>query len=370
MSSEDKSQRTEDPTEKRIDQAARRGDIPSSQEVKHWFMLFGAAVAIVTCAKFTVTHVSDAVLRFLAAPHDIDMDPGRLGETFVELGWQLLLALSLPISVLIVAAIAGNVLQHRPIWATGKFKPNLSTFNPVNGAKRIFGPRGFIELAKSSAKLAVIGTAAFFVVWPSFQDIRLLPSKDPAVLLDKIEEITLLLLVTAIAVMAFIAALDLLYTRYKWTEDHKMTKSEVKDERRQSEGDPLVKAKIKRVRLQRARERIAAAVPRADVVITNPTHYAVALEYKPETMAAPVLIAKGQDNIALMIRELAEEHDIPIVENPPLARAIFSAVEIDQEVPPTFYQAVAEVIGYVFRLKGKLPKRQPTAGGPEHRPII
>ena len=168
-------------------------------------------------------------------------------------------------------------------------------------------------------------------------------------------DMAIVLIFATVAVMTAIAALDYLYQRHAFIKQMKMTKQEVKDEHKQSEGDPIIKSRIRRLRLERARQRMMAAVPRADVVITNPTHYAVALEYKMEEMPSPKLIAKGIDELAQRIREVAEENDIPVVENPPLARALYSAVDLDEEIPPEHYKAVAEVIGYVMRLKGKLP---------------
>jgi len=173
--------------------------------------------------------------------------------------------------------------------------------------------------------------------------------------LDRIHEIALVIAAATVMVMTVIAALDFMYQRYNQYKNLRMTKQEVKDEHKQSEGDPHVKARIRRLRQERAQQRMMAAVPEADVVITNPTHYAVALEYKMETMPAPRLVAKGVDSLAQRIRETAEEHEVPLVENPPLARALYAAIELDEEIPAEYYQAVAEVIGYVMRLKGRLP---------------
>jgi flagellar biosynthetic protein FlhB len=181
----------------------------------------------------------------------------------------------------------------------------------------------------------------------------LVPSSDFILTLDRIHMVIVMFLTGTIVVMAIIAAFDYIYQKYAFIQQMRMTKHEVKDENKQSEGDPLVKARIRQLRSERARQRMMAAVPDADVVVTNPTHYAVALNYNIEAMQAPILVAKGMDNIALRIREVADENDVPIVENAPLARALFAAVEIDEEIPMEHYQAVAEVIGYVMRLRGE-----------------
>ena len=196
---------------------------------------------------------------------------------------------------------------------------------------------------------------AFGLAIPLLADVQLIPAFDLVHTLDRMHDMAIVLIFATVAVMTAIAALDYLYQRHAFIKQMKMTKQEVKDEHKQSEGDPIIKSRIRRLRLERARQRMMAAVPRADVVITNPTHYAVALEYKMEEMPSPKLIAKGIDELAQRIREVAEENDIPVVENPPLARALYSAVDLDEEIPPEHYKAVAEVIGYVMRLKGKLP---------------
>jgi flagellar biosynthetic protein FlhB len=195
--------------------------------------------------------------------------------------------------------------------------------------------------------------AALF--WPVFGEAELYISLDAVALMDLLRDLSGRMLVGVLAVVSVIAALDYLYQRFEFTKSMRMSRQELKDELKQTEGDPHVKARLRQIRMERARRRMMAAVPDADVVITNPTHFAVALVYDMETMAAPRLVAKGTDRIALRIREVAEEHDVPVVENPPLARALHAGVELDAEVSPEHYKAVAEVIGYVMRLRGERP---------------
>jgi flagellar biosynthetic protein FlhB len=173
--------------------------------------------------------------------------------------------------------------------------------------------------------------------------------------LERIKVIALVILAATVMIMTVIAAIDYIYQKWDHTEKLKMTKQEVKDETKQQDGDPKIKQRIAALRMERQRERMMQAIGKADVIITNPTHYAIALQYDMDTMPAPILVGKGMDSLALRIREVAEENDIPIVENPPLARALYAAVEIDEEIPAEHFHAVAEVIGYVFRLKGRLP---------------
>ncbi|MFP6710417.1 MAG: flagellar type III secretion system protein FlhB [Rhodospirillales bacterium] len=208
-------------------------------------------------------------------------------------------------------------------------------------------------------KLGIVGTVIFFLVKPMLGDLELLAAFEMEHTLQRIKEIALVILVISVMIMTVIAAVDFVYQKWDHTNKLKMTKQEVKDERKQQDGDPKIKQRIASLRMERHRERMMQAIGKADVIITNPTHFAVALKYDMDTMPAPLLVGKGVDFLALRIREVAEENDIPIVENPPLARALYATVEIDEEIPAEHFHAVAEVIGYVFRLKGKMPKAEP-----------
>ena len=210
-----------------------------------------------------------------------------------------------------------------------------------------------VESLKGIIKIAVISFVAILVVKPWLSKVNLLPTMDSMAILSFIHKIVVLLIFTVVIAVFVIAVADYVYQRYTHLKKLRMTKQEVKDEYKQMEGDPIVKSRIRQVRMERARHRMMENVPKADVVIVNPTHYAVALEYKMEQMDAPVVLAKGIDHLALRIREVAEENEIPIVENPPLARALFASVEIDQAIPQEHFKAVAEVIGYVMQLKNQ-----------------
>jgi flagellar biosynthetic protein FlhB len=225
------------------------------------------------------------------------------------------------------------------------------------GLGRIFGVQGLITLGKALVKIVLVGGAAFLAVWPELRRLELLITVDLLDLLALLARVALLLAGGALAMLAVLAVADLFYQKWDFIRNQRMSKQEVKDENRQSEGDPHVKMRIRQIRMERSKKRMMAAVPTASVVVTNPTHYAVALKYA-SGMPAPKVVAKGLDLVALKIREIAREHGVPIVENPPLARALHQAVELDREISPEFYKAVAEIIGYVMRLKGKLPQRR------------
>jgi len=256
-----------------------------------------------------------------------------------------------------VIGLAASFLQVGWTFSWEKIGFKASMISPLAGAKRLFGPRALIDFVKGLLKIGTVGAIFAFVLIPRMRDVEIMPMFTIDAMMERISDITYIFIVVAAAVMVVIAALDFAWQKYDHIQNLKMTKQEVKDENKQSEGDPAVKRRIAQLRMERARTRMMAAVAKADVVITNPTHYAVALTYDMENMAAPKLVGKGVDDVARRIREVADENEIPIVENPPLARAIYAAVELEQEIPPKYYHAVAEVISYVFRLTGRLARR-------------
>jgi flagellar biosynthetic protein FlhB len=229
--------------------------------------------------------------------------------------------------------------------------PKLHKISPGAGFKRLFSKQALANFAKGLVKLALLGSVMTALLWPERQRLDTLVSIDPAAILPLTKSLALGVMGTVVAILAIIAAADYLFQYRQWFERQKMSLQEIKDEFKQTEGDPTAKGRIRQLRIARMRKRMMAEVPKASVIITNPTHYAIALQYD-RGMNAPVCLAKGIDNIALKIREVAAEHRIPVVENPPLARALHATVEIDQEVPPEHYRAVAEVIGYVMKLRG------------------
>jgi flagellar biosynthetic protein FlhB len=259
-------------------------------------------------------------------------------------------AAAVPILVLVLAAIAGNVIQHRLVWSAEQLAPKLSKISPIAGAKRLFSKLALVNFAKGLVKLAVIGAIMTWLMWPERNRLDTLVTAEPMALIALTEVLSVKLLGATAIALALIAGLDYLFQYHQWFERQKMSLREVKEEYKHTEGDPVIKGKLRQLRQNRMRKRMMAAVPKASVVITNPTHYAVALQYE-RGMNAPVCLAKGIDSLALKIKEIAAEHHIPVVENPPLARALHATVEIDGEVKAEHYRAVAEVIGYVMRLR-------------------
>ena len=353
---EDKDSKTEEPTDKRLGKARGEGDVPVSQEIKSVAMLFGGLVVVGTMAGMILSNMAVILGRIFERLHMItfDQDENRIRvlmmEELSDIGWTLLL----PMGVLVILALVGTVGQNGFLYTPKKLQPKLSNINPINGVKRMFGLQAIVEFLKGLAKMVVVGAVVAFIVIPQFNDPSIIMDQSIETTLQQIQELIVLVLVVVVLVLGAIAYFDLIYQKFQHKKKLKMTKQEVKDEHKESEGDPKVKGRIRALRQERHRQRMMAAVPEATVVVTNPTHYAVALTYNMDDMAAPKCVAKGVDYIARRIRQIAEGHDVPIVEDPPLARALHASVEVDQEIPEEHYKAVAEVIGYVMRLRGEM----------------
>jgi flagellar biosynthetic protein FlhB len=347
----DDTERSEEPTQKRLDDALRRGDVAKSQEVNTWFVLAGATLILLSFSGTMSSGVTALLGGLLANAHQIPVDGRGLLHLLQALALGTIAAVALPFALLMLAATIGNMVQHRLVWSAEALKPKLSKISPAAGFKRLFSKIALANFIKGLIKLTLIGAVMAVILWPKRHQLDGLVTMDPAVVLPLTKTLSLEMLGTVVAILAIVAAADYLFQYRQWYERQKMSVRELKEEFKQTEGDPAIKAKIRQLRQNRARKRMMAAVPKASVIITNPTHYAIALQYD-RGMNAPLCLAKGIDNIALKIREVAAEHNIPVVENPPLARALHATVEIDQEVPPEHYRAVAEVIGYVMRLRG------------------
>jgi flagellar biosynthetic protein FlhB len=351
--SEDKDARTEDPTSKRLSKARSEGDIPISQEVKSAAMLVGGLVVVGVLAPWVAKELTGFMRAFIERPHVMAVDVLSLRQLFLQTIWRVSLVLAFPMLVLTIAALVASIGQVGLTFTPAKLEPKLSSIDPFAGARQLFSLQSLLEAGKGIVKIALVTMVVAVFVIPAINHPDQIIDQDIRVTMKQIHRVIVMILLVVTLVMAVLAAGDLAYQRWSHKEKLKMTKQEVKDEHKESEGDPKVKGRIRALRIERHRKRMMANVPKASVVITNPTHYAVALRYDMESMAAPVVVAKGMDYIAKRIRQIAETHEVPVVENPPLARALYAAVEVDQEIPQEHYKAVAEVIGYVMRLKGK-----------------
>ncbi|MEA2927884.1 MAG: flagellar biosynthesis protein FlhB [Hyphomicrobiales bacterium] len=346
----DDTERSEDPTQKRLEEALKRGDVVKSQEVNTWFVIAGATLVLLSFSGSMGAGLTGTLRGLIAQSYSIPMDGGGLRRMIAQLGLEIVAAVAIPLLLLALAAIAGNMIQHRLVWSGESLKPKLSKISLTGGAKRLFSKIALANFVKGLVKISLVGAIMAVLLWPKRYELIGLVAVDPAAVLLVARSLSLEILGSVVAVLAVIAAADYLFQYRQWYERQKMSVRELKEEFKQTEGDPTIKAKIRQLRQARMRKRMMAAVPKASVVITNPTHYAIALQYD-RGMNAPVCLAKGIDTIALKIREVAAAHNIPVIENPPLARALHGTVEIDDEIPPEHYRAVAEVIGYVMKLR-------------------
>ena len=348
----DQEDKTEEPTERKIEQAIEKGDVPKSQEVATFFALGAGTLALVLGWSIGAKEFYAGMRGMLANAHQVSMDSAGIagltsfsaGKFFILVGVSFLFA--------IVAGIASGLVMHRPLWTPEPLMPKLNRISPMAGFKRVFGKEAFVQFLKGLIKMALVGTIISVVLWSERDRLDTLVRLDPIRIIEASWDLSLKVLLGTLAIFALLAIADVLYQRFTWREKLKMTREEMKQEFKDTEGSPEMKARIRKVRAEVLKRRMMAEVPKASVVITNPTHYAVALRYEPG-MNAPILLAKGVDSLAFRIREVATEHDIAIVENPPLARALHATVEIDSEIPEEHYKAVAEVIGYVMRLRNR-----------------
>jgi flagellar biosynthetic protein FlhB len=350
MADDSDAEKTQDPTQKRLDDAHDRGDVAKSQEVNTWFLMAGATFVLSSFGSSIGGGLQVPMRNLIANSWMIRVDGPGLITLGKSLGYTVFSVMAIPFMFLMISAIVGNLIQHRLVWSAEGLTPSFSKVSPAAGFKRLFGKQSFANFLKGLFKLIALGAVMCAVLWPERFRIDAMVHFDPTVLLGVTTTLTLKVMGSVVAILAAVAIADFFFQYRTWYEKQKMSLQEVKEEHKQSEGDPHIKGKIRQLRHARMKRRMMAAVPKASVIITNPTHYAVALSYE-RGMAAPICVAKGVDAVALKIREIAGKHDIPIVENVPLARALYATTKIDEEIPTEHYHAVAEIIGYVMRLK-------------------
>lgn len=353
---QDESQKTEEPTSKKISDAREKGDVANSREVSNFFMIASGSFIVALWLPAAGAEFKSMLSVFVINAHSIRIDgasmQGLTASTVAAVGKLL----AWPALAFTAAALASGIVQNGLLFSPAKIKPELSKISPLKGLKRLFSLQSVAEFLKGIAKLTIVGAIALAIAWNSAKFLPLVPLTDLSLSLEFLHQLLVKILIAVASAIAVMALVDFLYQRFEHTKKLRMTPQEIKDEMKQTEGDPHVKARLRAVRSERARQRMIQAVPSADVVVTNPTHFAVAMSYDRDGGGAPRVVAKGTDAVALRIREVAEEHEVPIVENPPLARALYAGVEIDQEINPEHYQVVAEVIAYVYRLRGGAPQ--------------
>jgi len=348
----DQESKTEEATPRKLADARRKGDVAKSPDVAAAMSLAGAATVLLVGGGYFSKQIAEHLVPFIAEPHA--MIGGLAAGGGVEIGMRAVWAVAPFLGALMFAVIlggaGGNLIQSGLIFTTEKLKPKMSAISPLQGFKRVYGPDGLVQFIKTFIKLLIIIAVCYAVLKPHVREFENMAAMSPALILPMVRDLALPLLMAALVFLAFTAAADFIWQKIRFAKRMRMTKEELKDDFKQSDGDPHVKAKLRQIRMQRSRQRMMQAVPEATVIITNPTHYSVALRYEPDKGdGAPVCVAKGVDALALRIRELAKEHDVPIVENVPLARALYAAVDIDETIPEEHFVAAAKIIGFVMQ---------------------
>ncbi len=350
---QDDSQKTEDPTQKRLDDARKKGQIASSREINHFFLLIAFSVILLIISPYIMKEATYILRPFIVSGYDIAMDTGNFRHSMIVLVKEIGFLMMIPFVLTISFALAAGFSQSGMNVSAESIKPKLEKISIAKGLKRMFSMKSLVEFLKGILKISLVGLISYLAIYPNMDTLRILPNMEIMQILVFTGEMAAKMMMGVLFVMFVIAGMDYAYQKFEYMKNMKMSKKDIKDEYKQQEGDPMIKQKLRAIRMERSRKRMMANVPDSDVVITNPTHVSVALKYDPMTMQAPQVVAMGKDKVALKIREIAKENKITIVRNPPLARALFENSTIEEDIPLEHYKAVAQVIGYVYRLQGR-----------------
>jgi len=357
-------EKTEQPSPRRLEQAREEGQVPQSRELSTFLVLIAGVATLWVMGGWISERILGLVRRGFTFDRAVAFDPQLMLKDFGDLFTEALLTMLPLFAVLIVAAVAAPVLLGGFVFSPKVLGMKLDRMDPLKGLARMFSLHGLVELVKSLLKAAVVGGVGVFAVWREREHIFTLMSQAVESAVPDFLQTVLFSALLIVLGLAILAAIDVPFQLWQYYRRLRMTKEEVKREAKEQEGDPHVKARIRAMQREMARRRMMAEVPKADVVVTNPTHFSVALRYDAKKMGAPVVVAKGRGEVALKIRELAKEHKVPLLEAPPLARALYKHCELEQAVPGALYTAVAEVMAYVYQLNhwmanGGLPPAVP-----------
>jgi flagellar biosynthetic protein FlhB len=349
----DQEDKTEEPTPKKQREAREKGQVAQSREVNTFVMLFVSALLILTMGVWMSERLSDLIVGFIAQPEIYPTDGNAVTDILMATFSETFGVIAIFLGGLFIAGLVAGFAQVGPMMSTESLMPSLDKINPMKGFSRIFGKKAWIEFLKGVAKMIIVGSIATVILIPIFNQAPSMIGMTIPAMIDSLLGETKSLFIGVLSFLFVLAVADYGIQYFQLQKTLRMSLQEIKDEYKQTEGDPHIKARLRQIRLERARKRMMAAVPDADVIITNPTHFSIALQYDQSTGSAPKVVAKGQDLIALKIREIAKANDITIVENKPLARALFDTVDLDEEIPEEHYKAVAEIISYVYSLRRK-----------------
>ncbi|WP_404330200.1 flagellar biosynthesis protein FlhB [Mesobacillus maritimus] len=347
-------EKSEKATPQRRQDSKKKGQVAKSAEVPSALIMLGGFLLLSFMGEGMLERVLAMFRHHFQQSIGLELTPQSIQNLFELVTFESF-KLMLPIAVVaLVFGVLGNYVQIGSLFTAEPLKMKLEKINPISGAKRIFSLRSLVELLKSLLKVVIVASATFVVLWRGLDELFLLSQKSIGHSLAYLAGLTVQMGLAVAMILLFLSILDYLYQKFEFEKSIRMSKQDIKDEMKKSEGDPLIKSKIKEKQRQMSMNRMIQDLPKADVLITNPTHYAIAIQYDAETMEAPMVIAMGKDHLALKIKEKAKELNIVMMENKPLARALYHQVDIGDSVPEELFQAVAEVLAYVYRLKGKI----------------
>jgi len=355
---DDLGERTEDPTAKKLNESRTKGQVPKSEDLSGAFSLFGGLIVFLVFGS-SVTAMFARIMRH-TLNGEISADIRSVDSIYNASKVVAYEAIVVVAPIMILAAIVayvGNFIQVGWLISFDPIQPKLNKLSPMSGIKRIFGIRGIVKTIINSLKLVVMIVVSYLYISSNIDTIAVLPKLTPiASLMGILRMVFTLAMILAILLLS-IAVVDYLYQRFQHTKDLRMSKQEVKDERKTMEGDPMLKGRRRQMAREIVMQQIGVSVPDADVIVTNPTHFSVAIKYDPEKMGAPKVTAKGADLIAFRIRQIARQHKVPIIERPPLARALYWGIKVGEEVSLEHYEAVAELLAFVYRIDGKMERK-------------
>lgn len=352
---EDQSSKTEEPTDRKLNKLREEGNVPKSKEVGNMFMLFGMLLMVAFILPWELEQMRDLMAGMfqLAGSSRIE-GPTDMASVLMLIFEKVLLTLAPLLGALFVMAYLSGFIQSGPLFSIKPVEPKLEKISILKGFKRLFSLKSLAEFLKSVVKLVVIGAIIWGVFFAYQDEFLLLPDTSLMAIATLTYEVAIWMLIAVLAVMLLMAIADFLFQKAEYTKENMMSRKELKDEVKETAGDPQIKQRQRQIQMQAAQQRMMQAVPDADVVITNPTHFAVALSYKPdEGMAAPKIVAKGADFIAQQIRDIAQRNHVPLYEDPPLARQLYDNGELGEEIPFDLYEVTAKVISHIMQLQKK-----------------
>lgn len=346
-------EKTEEPTSKKIEDAVKKGQVAFSREVSNFLIFVTFALVIIWFLPSSGRELIDFMSRYISSSHDVQLNYENTDEFLGGIAVETAAIFSIPIILTVIAAFFSSFIQNGFVFSTESIMPKLEKISVIAGVKRLFSMKSFMDFLKGLFKISIVSVSSYLVFYNEIQEIIYSSKLSDIGIIKLMGDIAFKIVLAATVLIFIIAIVDYLYQKYEYLKNLRMTKQEVKEEFKQTEGNPQIKAKLKQIREEKARKRMVQKVPDSDVVIRNPTHYAIALEYKQDEMTAPIITAIGKDMVALRIIDIAEENEVPVVTNRPLAKALYETAELDEEIPLEHYKAVAEVIAYIYKLKNK-----------------